>query len=470
MSVRSLIAFLVAGTLACQAPPAEPAPPLALAVKIEPYAGGIFEGPQPGTADSISNDPAQALVVAYEAFYVAALPDVPLEPVSARTRLAFSSPSESLITPAAVLARGARMAQGANATRLLETLRCAAPGPDELHTRGATALPRGMTNRLSIAPPPAGDLRQVQLVVGRESEGGPLIVGMRIIGKVLTWSPAPPTANMDSPLYVSNEEQRSEVLVFDDRADPAPGPVLVALDHSTDPPGIVVFSVSVSPAPAPTDDDWAGHVERVAACHDIAASTARAADRAAGPLTGARQTQDVLADSAAGLGRPGSRRAGLAHLAEVTGAPFTADLALLGGADLLEEVVAALEGTPLDSTLPEYGWALERSSVLACAERQKSSALEPAVARLLALHYGEVGYSPGQLSQAAKESEDLAAFERRMVVLHLEALEARDPATRVQAYDWLRLRGRDVPGYDPLGNEQARRSALAAGRAEEAGP
>jgi len=88
----------------------------------------------------------------------------------------------------------------------------------------------------------------------------------------------------------------------------------------------------------------------------------------------------------------------------------------------------------------------------------------------LVLRRGEVGYSPGQLSQAAKESEDLAAFERRMVVLHLEALEARDPATRVQAYDWLRLRGRDVPGYDPLGNEQARRSALAAGRAEEAGP
>jgi hypothetical protein len=471
MAVRFPVLVLVAGLLGCRATP-EPPPPPSIAVQIAPYAGGVFEGPLPGRAETVSDDPAEALVVDYQVFSVAALPDVPLEPISQRTRLAFTSPSPNLLTPAAMLARGALVATGDAAGRLLESLGSTANGPDDVVERGATVLLEHATLRIAVAPPVPGDIEQLALMVGRENEDAELTVVFSATGLTQVWSRSPPSQGLESPLYESREERRTEALVFDQQADPTAGPVAVAMRRSRDEPGYLIFSVAAKPAPKPTDDGWAAHAEKVAACHEQIVRAAREADRIASPLTSARRAEDVLADAAASLGDPDSRRAALAHLADEVQAPFTADLALLAADELIEAVVAsATEGGALsEATLEEYGWTLERSSVLVCAGELKSSTLDTALSELVVLHFGEVGFFPSRLEDAAKGSGGLKEFMDRIVSLHIEYLDANNPATRVQAYDWLVLEGREVPGYDPFGDPKARRAALTAYDLEGARP
>ena len=50
----------------------------------------------------------------------------------------------------------------------------------------------------------------------------------------------------------------------------------------------------------------------------------------------------------------------------------------------------------------------------------------------------------------------MAELERRILAANFEALGSGDPAARVTASDWLRLRGHVVTDYDPLGDRESR--------------
>lgn len=472
--MRTLIPALAIGLAACEAPAVEePPPPLAIEATFDPYAGTLFEGPQPGRAGSVSDDPAEALVLSYEAFYVGELREDLLEPIARRTRLVFHSPSKYLLTPTTVLARGAFLASGERAAELRERLRGAPLGPGEARFRGAAALPNHVTALVSATPPVAGDLREMQFMIGRRGTGVAPDLAVRVLGETAVWSRvAIAEITTDQPLYTSRRELRLEALVLDEEADLSSGPVAVAVRNTKGEPGVLVLVVEALPAPRPADEGWSAHAEAVARCLELVDQAARDSDRAVQPLRDALQAQHVLADAAAGLDDPGSLRAALAHLAESTGAELTADLALVGERELLEEIVrsAAENGAEIDDSLEQYGWALERGAVLACSARLESSELGHAEAMLLGLHFGEAGHYPGRLRDAALACEDRAAFLDRIVALHLEFLESANPATRVNATDWLDSQGRGVPGYDPVGRAEERRAALGAYRAGAGGP
>jgi hypothetical protein len=96
------------------------------------------------------------------------------------------------------------------------------------------------------------------------------------------------------------------------------------------------------------------------------------------------------------------------------------------------------------------------------AARAQDAGLAPASRALLLAHAGETGRWPAtvdELTRAARGLEELAAmFEAENLLF----LEDPDPSARARAHDWLRARGKAVPAYDPLADENSREAALAA--------
>ena len=64
-----------------------------------------------------------------------------------------------------------------------------------------------------------------------------------------------------------------------------------------------------------------------------------------------------------------------------------------------------------------------------------------------------------ELTRTARSLDDLSNL---FAAENTTFLEDPDPAARARAHDWLRARGKAVPSFDPLGEEESREAALAA--------
>jgi hypothetical protein len=164
-----------------------------------------------------------------------------------------------------------------------------------------------------------------------------------------------------------------------------------------------------------------------------------------------------------GLEPSEQQRRTLAFLARETGARLAADAALSAPDARISELAARLAAgaatLPRPLTPAALGWLLERETLLLCIEVADALADEQVLGLLLS-RTGDAGRYTADLKTLVLASGDLPSFEAALVRENLLHLEDNAPAARVRAYDWLLLRDRAPPGFDPLGTRDERRKAL----------
>jgi hypothetical protein len=111
----------------------------------------------------------------------------------------------------------------------------------------------------------------------------------------------------------------------------------------------------------------------------------------------------------------------------------------------------------------ELGWIVEERAMRWLLERRadEDAPLPPELEAVLIRACGALAAAPDLLLEVLGRSADLADFQRQVHEENLAALEDARPAPRVRAFDWLEARGEAPEGYDPLGERDARRAALA---------
>lgn len=179
-----------------------------------------------------------------------------------------------------------------------------------------------------------------------------------------------------------------------------------------------------------------------------------------------------LAAARADLLVPAHGRAAWLHIANLAGAAVAQDYGFLADdAELAESarvVHDALEPTlavgarPLDAaSMAALGLVVDGALLRHLAARAQESGLAPAPRALLLAHAGEVGRWPATLDELSRAARGLDELADMFVAENLLFLEDPDPAARARAHDWLHSRGKAVPGFDPLGEEEAREAVLA---------
>jgi hypothetical protein len=201
---------------------------------------------------------------------------------------------------------------------------------------------------------------------------------------------------------------------------------------------------------------------------------AERADRAARVSTGgagtvaqpAKRLADLSRQNAVeALRRDDTRRSAMIRLADTHGAQLCADLALVGGEELIAAIAGRVEpiwsrtDVEIDGT-----WVLERAAVNAAATQLQRDALGDAAAAALLRHAGEAGRFGSTLLDAARASADRAGFQARLIEENRLFLSDRSPAARARALRFLRDLGQAPANYDPLAPRDARRAALQADR------
>jgi len=126
-----------------------------------------------------------------------------------------------------------------------------------------------------------------------------------------------------------------------------------------------------------------------------------------------------------------------------------------------ERALVAMTGpmTDVDADAPDAGWQLERALWRALLPRVERRALTPALRATVTRHLGALQEDPATLSLLLETCADDAEFGRRVVEENLLTLDDRSAALRATAATFLRRRGVELPGYDPMGTPAARRAA-----------
>jgi hypothetical protein len=178
-----------------------------------------------------------------------------------------------------------------------------------------------------------------------------------------------------------------------------------------------------------------------------------------------------LAAARADLLVPEHGRAAWLHVANLVGADMAQDYGFLAEDAELAAAARVVHAALESSLLPEaqaavaprsLGIVVDGALLQHLAARAQDAGLAPASRALLLAHAGETGRWPAtvdEVTRAARGLEELAAmFEAENLLF----LEDPDPSARARAHDWLRARGKAVPAYDPLADENSREAALAA--------
>jgi hypothetical protein len=155
-----------------------------------------------------------------------------------------------------------------------------------------------------------------------------------------------------------------------------------------------------------------------------------------------------------------SLRPGLLFLAVSTSSNLTADFVIAVDRARLTEYARALLGRLATRTWSEYDTAAE----LATGAGDPDFPVE--LDAILTRHLGEVGRDPLAMEDLLLGGRPLAELRQEVIAMNREYLHYPAASTRVRAFDWLKVRELEPPGYDPLGPAATRRAALT--RFEEA--
>lgn len=162
-----------------------------------------------------------------------------------------------------------------------------------------------------------------------------------------------------------------------------------------------------------------------------------------------------------------NRRPPLLEIARTLAADRCRDGLLVADEELLIAFTERLarELTPADAASP---WPFERALWRALLPRLERDELPDALHAHCLRQLGAMADDTAALRSALDACVDGAAFARALREDNVGALADHDAAWRVRGVDWLRRQGIDVPGYDPLAGDDARRDALRAFFAAEA--
>jgi hypothetical protein len=237
----------------------------------------------------------------------------------------------------------------------------------------------------------------------------------------------------------------------------------------------VVYEINVDAAPGGPE-----RAEAVAALRRDAKAAAEAAARSLATRP-AGTPQQILIQTALQQLAKGSEspRGTLNYVAAQAGASLTSELALVADERMLDLLVQQVVKTAGDSTdkdgvlrpPEEIALALERSSadVLLAVRNSANDSLSGPVLGTLDSYAGEVGHQPDSLLAVIRQSSTVGDLATRLMAENVIYLEDGSPPSRVRAYDWLKGRGVNLDGYDPLSRGRDRRDAVERIRARIAG-
>ena len=204
------------------------------------------------------------------------------------------------------------------------------------------------------------------------------------------------------------------------------------------------------------------HVDAFNDCeNDLALSFARAASGPAG-ATAAGEEGAALQVALDALKQPWRRRSAFIYLAGLTGADLCGDASLVADDVTIDRVAGkVLKGTPGDHPDPAaIGWLLDQTWFLDMGELLGNARLSPELSAVLATHAGEAGRHQSSIEEVGKAAHIHADYESLLQQENMIFLEDSSPSARARAFDWLQARGKAPAGYDPLGGDKDRRTAL----------
>ena len=105
---------------------------------------------------------------------------------------------------------------------------------------------------------------------------------------------------------------------------------------------------------------------------------------------------------------------------------------------------------------------LEISTLQFLGRLLSDNQLPPELGAVLTDYAGEAGRHAGSIEQIISKLTDRKELDARLIVENKIYLEDNSPASRVRAFDWLKSRGQEPKGFDPLASPRDRREALAA--------
>ena len=254
-------------------------------------------------------------------------------------------------------------------------------------------------------------------------------------------------------------ELRREAVAID--AMPAQGaPVVILMDSPFTSGNGTTVAILVEEIP-PAEADTAADVIEAMVALDRANQLV-----AALPLTS--DDRSLLArDEALRAFRERGGRTALLLLAEESGAPLTADLAILArDADLAEIGRLAFgESEPADADASILGWRLDAAAWTLLARGTLEETLPAELEGAFMRWAGAAARFPDVVLDLVAAADGSAmALERSLVLENELALEDASAAARVAGHDWLAGRGLEVPGYDPRSPRDERRAALEAAK------
>jgi hypothetical protein len=156
------------------------------------------------------------------------------------------------------------------------------------------------------------------------------------------------------------------------------------------------------------------------------------------------------------------RRPAFIYLASLTGANLCAEAALVADDATLARVAGKLfklaSGDLPDSAT--VGWLLDQTWLKEMSEQLAGAKLSPELSAVLASQTGEVGRHQSSIDEVANGAHRLADYESLLVQENTIFLQDSSPSARARAFDWLKAKHKEPGGYDPLGPEQDRHTAL----------
>ncbi len=477
MLPRFIALALVGLLMGCFSGP-KPGPllPPDISVQVHYHAGRLLSGPQAGQANQADpallpaglpaglDDPAQALALRCEIYYLESMPESVLQLLPTGARLIVASQGDQPIQPSAALASGALLGWNQDGADFWQAMVAGEYGRALPLTILRGALPQGVTATFtgqsvdSIAVPGAGLVhKRVSLNLSRAGMQSSDPMEASILIQDVGAEEAGPEA---TPAVQLQQAFKREIIVLEERLQPKQGLLVIVLPSPFAGEENAGFAAKVSSL---SETGQAGHLAALQHCLQELQQSRAAANQAIAQWSTSEDVRAKVDLSLAALHLAEHHRQALLFLGGTTGAILTEDLALSGDKDILAKLAGQISAA-VEKSEAELGWVLDSSSYSLLASLLRDSELTPDLQGILLRHAGEVGRYSSAILEMVQNSKDLPHLQELLVQENRSFLEDSNPGARVRAYDWLVQRGLQPKGFDPLASAAQRRQVL---RAEE---
>lgn len=437
-------------TIGCQSKP-KSQPPMQ-AIRFDSYAGSLLSGPMISSPGSIREHGAWR--VRFNLIALERNPGAVLQSAGSVSRMIRLDQSGEAYQAVSQLAQRARVGWGDEANQLVEQIESGEFGEMRPITIRDIALPDGVTTRLNIIDishdPPRNIEVAMQRSHGASTQQMELLISMCDLVKQQSEDELTETAQPIEQLKLERVLldpveviDRETILLLGPRDQPDVKAILLILKIE------------------PGDDSPEQHAAFAQLMDEVHASDERIKSRMVGG------TWPGFERALENTSKPETRRASLQFIASRTGAVIVADLILLADTDVLAEYThqmnEAISASSLDRKPELLGWLMDRVALEFLTRRLSDDAKMPNELRAILLrHAGEPGRDSATMSTILRGLQSRQEFSTRLIAENLIALEDTSPATRVGAFDWLVSIQKAPQNYDPLGPDDARKTALEA--------